>query len=366
MTATLPIGERVTVVSQAGDRRLTGVLLPATARHPRLHDDADQLLELNPDQWLIARAAPATKSRRRTHCPQGRPLYRFDDLPAAQLATESMLRRGRRRLVQGQPPIASYMVFSGKDYAPLYAVADTALAAPLSPARQAARDTARTCARCGRRVAGPFSAPYAKGADGSRYCDPCQEPAAKECWDAQRAADRTAAAEWARGVLQDPTVLLVYSAATRPSSALRVETLDGQVLIGTIVQPDLDRIYWDHRLSGAPDRSQYTEPADLVDQVRGLSGHRLITAWSDLSTLNNVMKLAVPGLDPLQVSDGDDFSDRWDRWHGEHQGGSYRFTLQRIKHQQLPYEPDRIIKTMRDGLAVMAAVTAPVPSGGDR
>jgi len=64
---------------------------------------------------------------RRTTCPAGRPLYRYDDLPADRLATRSMLRRRRRALAPGQQPVASY--WTGYEDVPLFEIADSWYAA---------------------------------------------------------------------------------------------------------------------------------------------------------------------------------------------------------------------------------------------
>lgn len=295
------IGQRVTATSTGSSkRRLRGVLLPAVREggRLRLHADSGGVVALNPAGWLIAPEtgmAERRKDRRRTECPAGRPLYRHGDLPALQLATVTMLRRARRRVADGQQPIASYMTY--RDYAPLYAVADAVAMPPLSPARQAAWDTARTCVTCVTRAA----TPYERGPDGERHCEPCQEPAAEAWWHAQRAKDRTAGTEWARGVLADPAAVLIYSANTVPSSCLRVETLDGEVLIEVDLRAEPIPDWWP-----AEDHARFTNPREVVDQIRTLACRRLISSQAELYSLNGLMRKV--GADvQMDVDPGDTF-----------------------------------------------------------
>jgi hypothetical protein len=109
-------------------------------------------------------------SRRQPFCPDGRPLYRRDDLPASVLATVSMLATDRRRPASGQQPIATY--YTGYQHTGLYTVADAEAKPPLPPGRQAAFEAARTCAECGKGSRTPFE----QGPSGDRLCGGCIEP----------------------------------------------------------------------------------------------------------------------------------------------------------------------------------------------
>ncbi|GAA2685390.1 hypothetical protein [Nonomuraea recticatena] len=348
-------GWRVAAVSASGRRRLAGVLLPPAKAGgmPRLHSDHGGVVPLDPARWLIEPEVgleERRKSRRLIHCPAGRLIYRYGDLPVAQLATMTMLRRTRRRPADGQQPIASYMIYRG--YAPLYSVADSVELPPLPPSRQAARDLTRTCARCGAKS----DRPWEKGRDGQRYCGDCFEPAAEAWWRQQCAVGREAAQAWARDVLADPATLLVYAPGEYPRVRLRAETLDGQVVVdvhlwrGFNEQRAADRLKW----WPEQERDRYTDPADAVDLVRRLDGHRLVAAYAPLG-VRHVMN-GVDDFDP-HVAEGDQFRNRWDAWKAEHPGGLFRHST-RVKHQQLPYDPDELIGFMRAGLVEMAESAA--------
>lgn len=365
------VGERVT--ARRGDgRTLTGVLLPARDENGplRLHTDDGQVLDIA-EGWEVTRIERRPKgSRRRTHCPEGRPLYRKGDLPATQLATATMLRRQRRRLADGQPPVATY--WTTQAYVPLYAVADSVPMRPLPPARQEKWDKNRTCARCGTRNDRPFE----EGPDGNRYCEPCQEPAAEAHWHNRLAADRAAAAEWARAVLKDPTAVLFYSAPTVHPD-LRVETMDGQVLLWVTLgneqyRDELRRMI---HLIPTPRTLEQLErlvtPAELADQLKALQGRRLIAPYErPLVTLQRLMR-PVGGLG-LAVADEDHISRHWDAWIGKrlsHGSLSYRYNQER-QPQSFGCDAIEIVAGMRSALHEMAEGTpsntpSPEPAGGD-
>ncbi|MFI6290009.1 hypothetical protein ACIBEJ_00400 [Nonomuraea sp. NPDC050790] len=143
----------------------------------RLHTDQGEVLTIDPALWVITpEVGLAERSRRRRliHCPDGRLIYRHDDLFSEQLATKTMLRLARRRPAEGQQPIASYPTSRG--YAPLYAVADSVPLAPLPPAVQAAFELNRTCAICLVRGVRPWP----KGRNGERACHDCAEQQQEE------------------------------------------------------------------------------------------------------------------------------------------------------------------------------------------
>ncbi|WP_433379474.1 hypothetical protein [Streptosporangium sp. CA-115845] len=164
-------GRRVTATSVPAGHTVTGVMLPPAGGLLRLHPDGGEPpLELDPARWQV-RPEVSVEESRRIHCSDGLLIYRHDDLPAAQLATATMLRHLRRRPAAGQQPLAVYPTRKG--YAPLFAVADSAELPPLPPARHAAWELARTCARCGTRGQRPLGKARQ---DGQRYCEACQEP----------------------------------------------------------------------------------------------------------------------------------------------------------------------------------------------
>lgn len=377
--ARLLIGQRVTVVRRddpaAEPSGIRGVLLPPAGDGPvRVHPDGSEVpFGVDPDGWIIAHertAAERAADRGRQACPAGRPLYRRGHVPGDQLATDTMLRRMRRRRRPGQEPIASYKLQRG--FAAMYAVADAETLRPLTPLQEAAWDQARTCARCGTASAG---GPLQRGRDGDRYCEPCQEPAARLWWDEQRVLGRQMAAAWARAVLADASVLLVMSAYDRPISAataLHVETLAGEVLLDRGLLPGANR----HRASlrestfwTAEQLARIVDPADVAEQLLTmLSDKRLIT-WHDLYNLRRVMTIASENPDVqaaysrLRVTSGDRFGDHWTAWVGEHDSrghSSYRHNGD-VRRQDPPREPADAIAAMREGLHQMAG-TSPTPT----
>ncbi|MFC6885264.1 MULTISPECIES: hypothetical protein [Actinomadura] len=365
-----PYGSRVVATKRDTTRtvRKTGVLLPpAKPSGPaRLHTDTDRLLRLPRSGWMVAPETPTVEQRRsraRTLCPQGRPVYRWNDELAPQLATSSMLRRARRRPAEGQEPIASYLITGKKDYAPLYAVADTVPLPALSPARAAAWDRARTCARCGTRRR-DFDGPYAAGRDGARYCGDCQEPAAERWWHAERDAGRAAAGAWARGVLDaaaaDPSqvALAAIGYATLAYVPITATTWDGQPLISA-------------KVGTSPDypSERYARPADVIEQLRALQGRRLIV-WRDeprnLERLLEAVRREVPdaGDLALALAEGDQAGRHWDEWIAARGPGvqlTHPFRLQWWLHQQHPpsWDPPELLGHVQHVVCEMASITGP-------
>ncbi len=360
------IGTRVALTSRRDPAdRWAGVLLPPAtgSAELRVHTHSGLVVAVDGD-WLISRETPPdTKSRRLTHCPAGRPLYRHGDLPTVQLATVTMLKRARLQPADGQDPLASYMVMSGKHYAPLYAIVDTAAMPTLSPARQANRDAARTCAACGIKTRDRFAPPFAQARDNKRYCEDCQEGAAKTWWEAYRYPARCAAAEWAREILADTDVLLFHYHSWW---GLAVETLDGAPVIAPT--RTTRNLRWIHLPTGGlPDgmseeayRAQFVALADLAEPIRALQGRRLISAhgsYAGIDYLNRDMT----GLtdDPITLTDrpGDAFGRRFGDWRAElDQRGSsgYRHNTN-LKRHDLPDDPAECLNTIRQGLHQMAA-----------
>ncbi|MFI0406493.1 hypothetical protein [Actinomadura sp. 3N508] len=361
------IGERVLLTSPTGRARHAGVLLPPvrTGEPHRVHTDKGRVLRLN-GAWHAAPERPTADRRRdqrRQYCDAGRPIYRWDDLPAAQLATRTMLqKRLRRRPTEGQEPVASYKVYRG--YAPLYAVADTTKLPPLPPARQAAWDQARTCARC-RSVK---ATPYAKGVDGRRYCEDCHEPAARDWWTTQRAEGRRAATAWARRVLcYLPNVILLKSATHNSSFEVRAETLDGAVLVAAEVRDPRDPIpdWWTEEMR-ARTEARYTPITPVVELLRSLEGRRLVTWRGDVEwLLRRVNQYA--GVDlALAVTEHDQAGPFYDEWIGQlaHGGRTFRHN-HRLDQQMPPGGRATEVAGIRAALHAMATGSPPALALGD-
>ncbi|MGH3238983.1 MAG: hypothetical protein ACRDNL_01295 [Spirillospora sp.] len=361
------IGERVLLTSPTGRARHAGVLLPPVrAGEPhRVHTDKGRVLRLD-GAWLASperSAADRRKDRRRQHCDAGRPIYRHDDLPATQLATRTMLQeRLRRRPAEGQEPVASYKVHTG--YAPLYAVADTTKLPPLPPARQAAWDQARTCARCRSAKA----APYVKGVDGRRYCEDCHEPAARDWWITQRAEGRRAAAAWARGVLDDlPNVVLFKSNTYTSSFKVRAETLDGNVLVAAEVRDPRDPIpdWWTEEMRARAE-ARDTPITSVMALLRGLEGRRLVTWRGGVERLVRSVNRYVGVELALTVAEQDQTGPFYDEWIGQLLGGgrSYRHN-HRLDHQVPPGGWATEVAGIRAALHTMATGSPPALAVGD-
>lgn len=195
-------------VTADGRRTRHGVLLPPAPRgHTlRLTVDGRAPIRFDPGAWTITRIAG--------------PVYGFGELPAEHLATQTMLTTEKRmQPAPGQNAIATYKVRKGT--VPLYAVADAAPMTALSPARAQAWNDARTCRRCLK-----FSArPWTEYGDAGRLCTGCQLVIADERWTAQARVAQAEAAKWARGVLADPDVLLIARTREFAKPRIRIETL---------------------------------------------------------------------------------------------------------------------------------------------
>lgn len=138
---------------------------------------------------------------KRTHCPDGRPLYRPGDAWPEGLATRTMLKRRRRRLAEGQEPVATY--WTGREYAPLYRVQEADELPPMTAKQQARWDEARLCVRCGKSTNEPLP-DYARMDDqgARRLHDACQRAERASSARVSHVALRLAASMWARGVLR--------------------------------------------------------------------------------------------------------------------------------------------------------------------
>jgi hypothetical protein len=268
------------------------------------------------------------------------------------MANQTMLKRHRRQLTDGQQPVGCY--WSGHDYVYLYRAADAVDMPPLSPGRQRRYDAARTCAECGTRALHPFE----RGDDGGRYCQPCQGPVHQRLWDQARAADKPVIAEWARGVLTDPTVIL---GATRSGQYYRevhvadvagTVLLDAKVYYSTGVRADPGWLAKLHEQD--PDT---VSPADLVTEVAALAGRRPVTWWPSTDLRDLAVEFDTDGRPlggMLGTANGDQFGSWYDRWVGKLAGSTYRYHPS-LAHQPPPWEPAEQVARMRTLLAEMAA-----------
>lgn len=171
---------------------------------------------------------------RRIRCPDGRPVYRVDELPPY-LATVTRLRLLRRRLAPEQLPVASLLFMSshGWRYAALYRVDEAVRLPPLPPAREAAWLAARTCARC----AG-VSELRLPEVDARRVCSRCADLECRAAWQVRQNARRTAGRDWARGVLGDPAAVLVAETVRgwdKPFGVYAVRAASGEVLVDELL-----------------------------------------------------------------------------------------------------------------------------------
>lgn len=282
--------------------------------------------------------------------PEGLPGYGWESLlKKCGMATVTMLRQERRQVADGQKPVGYY--WSGHDYALLYATADAVAMPPLSPGRQAQYDRNRTCAECGAKAREPFQ----KGRDGKRYCEPHQGPVHERLWRQERAADRPVVTAWARGVLDDPTVILGGERRQQWYRDIHLADLAGTVLLDAKV-----RYSTDNRIDpGWLTRDHFAgtvSPAELADTVRGLVGRRLITWWP----WNGPHLHAEFDEDGRGVGDGlaaasEDILGRWyTRWVGKAAGSSYRHHP-RLADQSPPWEAAEQAARMREVLDEMAA-----------
>lgn len=223
---------------------------------------------------------------KRTHCPAGRPLYRYGDLPTG-LATVTMLSKQRRRLADGQQPVASY--WTGHQYVPLYDVAASTVLPPMTPRQQARWDAARTCARCRVLHLEPVPQRWRMQHGDRRLDDRCHKV---ERWAAQRPSQlalRMQATAWAREVTADPaSVLLIANPLTYmggPTELYAVDLHDGTVLVDLLVWPAWVRWHNPHEPHTpvlGPGFTRWPCPPGAVDSdhviplLTPLVGHRMI------------------------------------------------------------------------------------------
>lgn len=289
--------------------------------------------------------------------PAGVPVYGWESLlRMAGLANQKMLRQHRRQPAPDQKPAACY--WSGHDYVLLYRDSDAVDMPPLSPGRQRRYDANRTCAECGKTSVDPWEL----GNDNKRYCPTCQGPVHQRMWKQERAADKPVIAEWARGVLADPSVILGASRNHQWYREMCVEDLAGAVLLDAKIRystgkcADPEWLTKEHFADAV-----FPDAAEIVDRVRELACRRPVTWWSscDMSSLAvEFDDMGRPINGPVTTADADHFGRKYARWAGKLAGSSYRWHP-RLADPPPPWDPREQVTRMRQVLAEMAAL------GGD-
>lgn len=295
--------------------------------------------------------------------PQGVPVYGWEGLARlAGLATAGMLDAERREPAPGQKPAGAY--WTGHAWANLWTYADTVAKPPLSPGRQRQWDANRTCTRCAKRS----TTPWERARNGKRYCSACIEPAMRELWEAERAADRPGLTAWAREVLADERTVLVAGQERQYVTELRAETVAGDVLLDAlVVYPHMDPLFADEMPADVKARAIQVE--EVVDQLVELAGRRLIGWWTR-SLAGAVGRLVA--LEPdgrglhapqlLEVPDGDRAGRRYSRWVGKWWGRSVLFTPV-VAEIPAAFDPVDGVAQIRAALTEMAAGHAPPAEG---
>lgn len=290
--------------------------------------------------------------------PEGLPAYGFEGLLGlCDLATVTMLRRDRRQPADDQKPVACY--WTGHDYALLWKASEARAMPALSPGRQARWDEARRCAGpgCGK----TFKSPVARGRDGKRYCEPCQEPAAERLWHTEQAARTVASAEWAREIMADERTVLVHEETDWWSYAVHAEDLAGAVLV-------------DLRVRGRDGSGRDPTPEQLAcsialpdvgDRLAVLADRRIVSWWERTSG-NLAATLRSMDMDPgvrMRPANGDSFGKRYANWVGRRATHSSSFRFNYGVQEQYPTgAPVDVLERMRGALDEMAA--GPVVSDG--
>lgn len=203
-----------------------------------------------------------SRARRVGH--DGLPRIPYGDTIPPDLATETMLRRVRRRLAPGQQHVAWYGTPYG-DRA-LYLVADSVELPPLRGKRAAAYVAARTCARCGQAAADPLPWFRDSGRDGRRLDYTCRAAETDAALAPERYRRRRQAVTWAADVVADGQAVIVATrlrlAGMQAHRRVHAATVAGEILVD----------------------ARYVDPADIADQIQPLMDRPLI-AWSSTQPL---------------------------------------------------------------------------------
>jgi hypothetical protein len=285
----------------------------------------------------------------------------------AGLATSSMLREDRRQPAEGQEPVAQY--YTGYVYADLYRSADAVAMPPMSPGRQRRYDDARLCHWEGCDLTSKH--PWARSADGLRYCPAHVRPAAERWWEVLATRRRAECSERARVILADPGVAVVGIAVQHWAVSIHAESLAGDVLASATVRyPEyVERIY------GPITEEQLATsvtPEEASDQVGTLT-HYARVAWSYGFDMSIQCRTTLIAPDGVRVWRPDhDYGQLLTRWVGKRSSDYYDGTGKdepRLYPQYPEYshtntsEPAataRIqVAQIRAGLAEMAASDGP-------
>lgn len=264
-------------ISAPGKRDRVGVVIPpkAGARNKslRLAVSTDRAIPFDPARWTIT--------------VQHDDEYSYGNLPLELLAARTALRiEHRREPAPGQTPVAIYKL--RRDIAELYAICDTVPMPALSPARAAAWTAARTCTRCSK----TSPRPMVELDDRRRYCSSCRSTIAFERWCEQSRTVQAEVAEWARGVLADPSAVLIAGDGKWNIRQLRAETIGGAVLFDVRIRGfnDLGGTSWhqDTPEKYAERLARYADtigPDEFAEAVLSLADARMI-GWyhNDAST----------------------------------------------------------------------------------
>ncbi|MBC7299494.1 hypothetical protein [Nocardia salmonicida] len=250
-------------------------------------------------------------SRRLTRGARGLPLYRYGDLPAAALATRTMLRQQyRSRPAEDQAPIAE--LFIRRDYYDLYTIDDAVALRALTPARHAVWIAARTCSRCREQSPRPFQ----QLRDGNHYCPSCYPLAADDWWNTRLQTMQTGAIDWARALTTDPRAVLINVIDATVSRVIVTDIASGTTLHD-------HNVCWSHQLDDPAEltwlpederhaAAQAISPATLGELLAPLR-HRRILAWRNTSRGLHRMAYRIPELplpDPWSSPSADD-CERW-------------------------------------------------------
>jgi len=308
------------VQARSPRREYSGVVLPRgnSPRSWRLRlalDDGrilplDASWEIRPHDKLLRDSR--NRVRATTTRVEGRPSYRYGDLPSRHLATRTMLRREHRaQPAPGQQPVAYYL--AGQDWVPLYAIADAVNLPALSPSRQAAWNAARTCAACGKRLGSPLE--ISPEPERARRCARCHRLAAEQQWiEAVRPVQAEMAA-WAREVLADPaTVIAAYEGTGGGCATHHVEDVNGNVLLHARL-----RGFDDAELAAKyPQYAGTVSAREILPQIQALEGRRIIgwhRWWPDnLRVYDGNGTLLTP---VLRSRETDELADRYRLWTAE-------------------------------------------------
>ena len=275
----------------------TGIVLPGVdPHHPellRLHlTGNNEVVQFNPAWFTITPMPddvhlPPKGSRRRTHCPAGRPIYRPGELPGDILATQTMLKHLRRRVPDSLTPIASYLGGrGGSSYHPLWAVTDCTPLPAQTPKQQATWAKTRTCAWCTATSTYPLNKLYTNTAATSwlRLCGPCLRSNIDQRNEADRNARRLRAENQARILLDSlATAIVVKQTSTEHHDTTRtdhnlVTAVDHQ---GNPIGEYRYTYHWDDGRGRDPDQAM----RDTCRRMRDDLANRWIIDLTDPSRL---------------------------------------------------------------------------------